>query len=52
MTASPPDALPRNAANHQPLTPLGFLQWAAAVYPERAALLHGTDTAPGAWLAG
>ncbi|CAB3662772.1 acyl-CoA synthetase [Achromobacter pulmonis] len=41
MTASPPDALPRNAANHQPLTPLGFLQWAAAVYPERAALLHG-----------
>lgn len=41
MTASPPDALPRNAANHQPLTPLGFLEWAAAVYPERAALLHG-----------
>lgn len=44
MTASPSasdDALPRNAANHQPLTPLGFLEWAAAVYPERAALLHG-----------
>ncbi|WZB74240.1 acyl-CoA synthetase [Achromobacter insuavis] len=41
MTASSADALPRNAANHQPLTPLGFLQWAAAVYPERAALLHG-----------
>ncbi|MFY3860621.1 acyl-CoA synthetase [Achromobacter xylosoxidans] len=44
MTASPSasdDTLPRNAANHQPLTPLGFLAWAAAVYPERAALLHG-----------
>ncbi|CUJ48222.1 acyl-CoA synthetase [Achromobacter sp. 2789STDY5608621] len=41
MTPPSADALPRNAANHQPLTPLGFLQWAAAVYPERAALLHG-----------
>ena len=44
MTASPSPsaaALPRNAANHRPLTPLGFLEWAAAVYPERAALLHG-----------
>ncbi|MCH3719278.1 AMP-binding protein, partial [Campylobacter lari] len=41
MTPPTTDALPRNAANHQPLTPLGFLQWAAAVYPERAALLHG-----------
>ncbi len=41
MTPPSTDALPRNAANHQPLTPLGFLQWAAAVYPERAALLHG-----------
>ena len=35
MTALPSasdDTLPRNAANHQPLTPLGFLAWAAAVY--------------------
>ncbi|CAM3795361.1 acyl-CoA synthetase [Bordetella tumulicola] len=36
------DALPRNAANHVALTPLGFLQWAAAVYPERPALVHGS----------
>ncbi len=35
------DDLQRNAANHRALTPLGFLEWAAAVYPDRAALLHG-----------
>ncbi|WAI83241.1 MULTISPECIES: acyl-CoA synthetase [Achromobacter] len=40
MTAIPSD-MPRNPANHVALTPLGFLQWAASVYPERAALLHG-----------
>ena len=37
----PNDALPPNAANHVALTPLGFLQWAADVYPRRPALLHG-----------
>ncbi|MGO4398990.1 acyl-CoA synthetase [Achromobacter sp. PAB15] len=40
MTAMTSD-MPPNPANHQALTPLGFLQWAASVYPERAALLHG-----------
>ncbi|MDQ2186692.1 AMP-binding protein [Alcaligenaceae bacterium A4P071] len=35
------DALPRNAANHVPLTPLGFIAWSAYVYPERIALIHG-----------
>lgn len=35
------DALPRNAANHVPLTPLGFIAWSAHVYPERTALIHG-----------
>ena len=35
------DALPRNSANHLALTPLGFLQWAADVYPRRPALVHG-----------
>jgi fatty-acyl-CoA synthase len=35
------DALPRNPANHVPLTPLTFLQRAAAVFPERVAVVHG-----------
>ncbi len=33
--------LDRNPANHQPLTPLGFLERAAAVFPERMAVIHG-----------
>src|SRR5579875_1003913 len=33
--------LDRNAANHVPLTPLGFLARAAAVYPGRIAVVHG-----------
>lgn len=33
--------LDRNAANHQPLTPLGFLERAAAVFPDRTAIVHG-----------
>ena len=33
--------LDRNAANHQPLTPLGFLERAAAVFPARTAVIHG-----------
>jgi fatty-acyl-CoA synthase len=33
--------LDKNAANHQPLTPLSFLQRSAAVYPERIAIIHG-----------
>ncbi|MFC4276884.1 acyl-CoA synthetase [Achromobacter aloeverae] len=37
------DDLPRNPANHVPLTPLGFLQWAASVYPDHPALVHGAD---------
>jgi len=34
--------LVRNAANHAALTPLHFLQRAAAVYPQRTAIVHGT----------
>ena len=34
--------LDKGAANYVPLTPLGFLDRAAAVYPERAAVVHGT----------
>ena len=33
--------LDRNAANHAPLTPLGFLERAAAVHPDRVAVIHG-----------
>jgi len=33
--------LDRNPANHQPLTPLSFLERAAAVHPERTAVIHG-----------
>ncbi|MFN3613098.1 MAG: acyl-CoA synthetase [Rubrimonas sp.] len=38
-----PDFLRRRAANHQPLTPLPFLQRAAAVHPERVAIIHGDE---------
>jgi fatty-acyl-CoA synthase len=33
--------LDRNPANFQPLTPLGFLERAAAVFPDRTAIIHG-----------
>lgn len=33
--------LERNAANYQPLTPLGFLERAASVFPNHPAIIHG-----------
>ena len=33
--------LDRNPANHAPLTPLGFIERAAYVYPQRTAVVHG-----------
>jgi fatty-acyl-CoA synthase len=33
--------LGRNPANHAPLTPLGFIERAACVYPDRLAVAHG-----------
>ncbi|NBW05117.1 MAG: acyl-CoA synthetase, partial [Alphaproteobacteria bacterium] len=33
--------LDRNPANHQPLTPLTFLQRAAMVFPKLTAVIHG-----------
>src|SRR6476620_7790190 len=33
--------LDKNAANYAPLTPLGFMERAASVYPERLAIVHG-----------
>jgi fatty-acyl-CoA synthase len=42
MAKSPYDTdLDRNLANYQPLTPLGFLERAAAVFPDRTAIIHG-----------
>jgi len=42
MAKTPYDTdLDRNPANHQPLTPLGFLERAAAVHPDHTAIIHG-----------
>jgi fatty-acyl-CoA synthase len=36
--------LDKNPANFQPLTPLTFLQRAAAVFPDHPAVIHGGQT--------
>ncbi|HYC36560.1 MAG TPA: acyl-CoA synthetase [Usitatibacter sp.] len=42
MTAGPyAQGLDRNPANYTPLTPVSFLAKAAAVYPDRVAVIHG-----------
>ena len=42
MAKTPYDTdLDRNAANFQPMTPLGFLERAAAVFPAHTAVIHG-----------
>ncbi|HVZ51091.1 MAG TPA: acyl-CoA synthetase, partial [Pseudolabrys sp.] len=42
MAKTPYDIdLDRNPANYQPLTPLGFLERAAAVFPNHTAVIHG-----------
>ncbi len=33
--------LDRNAANHVPLTPVSLVEWAAEVFPDRCAAIHG-----------
>jgi fatty-acyl-CoA synthase len=33
--------LERNPANHVPLTPISLVEWAADVYPEHCAVVHG-----------
>ena len=35
--------LDKNAANHTPLSPLSFLSRAAAVFPDRPAVVHGSE---------
>jgi fatty-acyl-CoA synthase len=43
MAKTPYDTdLDRNPANFQPLTPLGFLERAASVFPDHTAIIHGT----------
>ncbi len=43
MTANPYNTgLDRNPANHQPLTPLTFLERAASVFPNHTAIVHGS----------
>ena len=34
-------SLARRAANHQPLSPLSFLERAAGTYPDNVAIIHG-----------
>jgi fatty-acyl-CoA synthase len=42
MTQNPySTGLDRNPANHQPLTPLTFLERAATVFPDHVAMVHG-----------
>lgn len=41
MPQSPYDDLPRREANHQPLSPVPFLQRAALVRPDKTAIIHG-----------
>ncbi|MDE2364739.1 MAG: acyl-CoA synthetase [Hyphomicrobiales bacterium] len=47
MAPSPYEiGLDRNPANHQPLTPLQFLERAAAVFPDHTAVIHGALRRP------
>src|SRR6202142_4740617 len=42
MAKTPYDPdLDRNPANYQPLTPLSYLERAAAVFPDHTAIIHG-----------
>ncbi len=44
MTNAYAQNLDKNAANYQPLTPLGFLARAAQVFPDHPAIVHGPLT--------
>ncbi len=44
MTANPYETgLDKRPANHQPLTPISFLERAASVYPSHTAVIHGAQ---------
>ena len=36
--------LDKNEANYQPLSPIGFLERAAKIYPDHTAIVHGNQT--------
>jgi fatty-acyl-CoA synthase len=42
MTSIYDQDLPRNEANFAPISPLGFIERTAEVYPDRLAIVHGT----------
>jgi fatty-acyl-CoA synthase len=42
MTSIFEQNLPRNAANFAPISPLGFIERTAEVYPDRLAIVHGS----------
>ena len=42
MTSVFDQHLPRTPANFAPLSPLGFLERSAEVYPDRLAIVHGS----------
>ncbi|MCL5740106.1 MAG: acyl-CoA synthetase [Betaproteobacteria bacterium] len=42
MTSIYDQQLPRNEANFAPLSPLGFIERTAEVYPDRLAIVHGS----------
>ena len=42
MTSIFDQNLPRNQANFTPISPLGFIERTAEVYPDRLAVVHGT----------
>ncbi|MDH3668085.1 MAG: acyl-CoA synthetase [Paracoccaceae bacterium] len=46
MTRAYREGLDKRPANYQPLTPLSFLARAAAVFPDRAAIIHGPHETP------
>ena len=52
MSAANPYAagLEKNAANHVPLSPLSFLPRAAAVYPERVAVIRRRVSLGACWV--
>ena len=41
MTGAYDTGLDQNPANYAPLTPLGFIERAATVYPDKTAVIHG-----------
>src|SRR5215470_12767635 len=45
------EELDRGGANYTALTPLSFLAWAARVYPDKTAVIHGARTCTYAELA-